>query len=244
MHHTRMIALALIGMQINAAEQPIMHIHAPPAQVTVNNYMNSANQLSLENETQVQQQAQLSHTSTNIQNILNQARDQAQEYTYGIFSWINQNKKMTLFYGAMIGYGYVWYKLLSLNYTLSQTTSWSKWHETMTLEELLAKSHQEVATDLLTAIQRHYTTPEQFDDLITPLIAFVRDVDCEIDQLRQLEKFHIWIDRLRISFLFPKQSALLEASQASIHRLTYLKNVLLTWVSEHKVARLKSIPTS
>lgn len=239
MNHTRMITLALIGIQLNAAEQPIIHVHTPP--VIIHNNMASKNQIAVENETQVQQQASQSHTSTTIHNILYQARDQAQEYTYGIFSWVNQNKKITLLYGAMIGYSYVWYKLLSLHYALSQSTSWSKWHETLTLEELLAKPQQEVAADLLTAIQRHYTTPEQFDDLITPLIAFVRDVDNEIEQLRQLEKFHTWIDRLKISFFFPKQSALLETAQASIHRLTYLKNILLNWVSEHKVARLKSV---
>ncbi len=239
MNRTQMIALALMGMQLNAVEQPIIHIHTPP--VIIHNNMNSQNQVSHESETQVHQQAYQAQTATTIQNMLHQARDQAQEYTHGIFSWINQNKKMTLFYGAMIGYSYVWYKLLSLHYALSQTTSWSKWRETMTLEELLAKPQQEVAADLLIAIQRHYTTPEQFDDLLTPLIAFVRDVESEIDQLRQLEKFHAWIDRLKISFLFPKQSALLETSQASIHRLTYLKNILLNWVSEHKVARLKSL---
>ena len=94
---------------------------------------------------------------------------------------------------------------------------------------------------MLTAIQRKYSTPEQFDDLIGPLIAFVRDVDTEIKELRQLEQLHRWIDRLRISFLFPKQAALREQSHDAINRLTYLKNVLLNWVVENKVARLAQV---
>ena len=134
----------------------------------------------------------------------------------------------------------MWYKLLSLNYALSQNTRWSQWHQTLTLEELLAQPQQEVATNLLTAIQRQYATPEQFDDFVSPLVAFVHDVDAEIIQLRQLLNLHTWINRLRISFLFPKQSALLEQSQDNIHRLTYLKNLLLNWVSEHKVARFST----
>ena len=67
----------------------------------------------------------------------------------------------------------------------------------------LHQPQQEVATNVLTAIQRQYATPEQFDDFVSPLVAFVHDVDAEIIQLRQLLNLHTWINRLRISFLFP-----------------------------------------
>ncbi|MGE0009474.1 MAG: hypothetical protein AB7F19_02945 [Candidatus Babeliales bacterium] len=181
--------------------------------------------------------------STNIQHLFAQARDTSQEYAYGILSWVNQHKIKTACYGALLGYGYIWYKLASLNYALMQATNWSKWRETLSLEELLAKPQQEIAKDLLTAIQKQYTTPEQFDDLLSPLIAFVRDVDTELQELRQLVHLHTWIDRLHIAFLFPKQSSLLAQAHDNINRLTYLKNVLLNWMSQHKVARLNSVTT-
>lgn len=244
MHYTLMIAISLSIMQLQSAEQPIVHSHFPPQTITINNHVHADNKLSLDNKVNMQQQSYNSNTSTNMQNVFNQARDQVQEYTYGVFSWIAQNKKKTAFYGIAIGYGYVWYKLLSLNYALSQNTRWSQWHQTLTLEELLTKPQQEVATNLLTAIQRQYATPEQLNDFISPLVAFVRDVDTEIAQLKQLVNLHTWIDRLRISFLFPKQSALLEQSQTNIHRLIYLKNLLMNWMSENKVARFSSGQTS
>lgn len=242
MLYTLLILITLATTQSTCAKELTIHLHSSP--VTMNADLTMSNGILLDNQTNVQQQSHLTNSSTTIQNIFNQARDQAQEYTYGIFSWIAQNKTKSAAYTAALGYGYVWYKLLSLNYALLQRASWSHWHNTLTLEELLAQPQQEVATDLLTAIQRQYTIPEQFDDLIGPLILFVRDVDTEIAQLRQLVHLHTWIDRLRMSFLFPKQSALLESSQDKINRLTYLKNLLLNWVSQHKVTRLASAHAS
>lgn len=238
--YASMLASIILTTQLYSTEQPVVDATTPPQNVIIHNHIHANSNARSENATNVQQEAYLSNVSTQLQNTFGQARNQAQEYTYGIFSWIAQNKKKTVLYSAAIGYGYIWYKLLSLNYALSQNTRWSHWRKTVSLEELLAKPQSDIATDLLTAIQRQYTSQEELNNLIGPLTAFLKDIDIEIHQLKQVINLHVWIDRLRISFLFPKQSALLEEAQDNIHRLTYLKNVLLNWVIDNKVARLSS----
>lgn len=236
MHYTLLLAITLTVAIINGS-QPLLAHYSGPVYVH-NTTIHNGNQQSLENQANFIQQTHLVTSIHSMQQFIQSARDNTREYTYGLLSWMNQNRIKTALTGALIGYGYVWYKLVSLNYALGQNTNWSTWHDTLTLEELLARAQHDLARDLLTAIQRHYTTPEKLDDIIGPLISFVRDVDTEILQLHQIVNVHTWIDRLRISFLFPKQSLLVSQAQDKIHRLTYLKNLLLNWVSEHKVARL------
>lgn len=232
-----LLAITLPVAYIISSEPPQIPNTGQPVYVH-NTFIENSNRQHSAHQAYFTQQGSFSNSIENVQQFAQSARDQTKEYAYGMLSWMNQNRTKTVLSGALIGYGYVWYTLVSLNYALAENTNWSTWHDTLTLEELLAKPQQDVATDLLTAIQRQYTTPEKFDDIISPLVSFVRDVDTEVMQLHQIVKLHSWIDRLRISFLFPKQSLLVSQAQEKIHRLTYLKNLLLHWVSQNKVARL------
>lgn len=241
MHYKLLLAITLPVAQILSSESSQIPTTKQPVYIH-NTFIENSNphhsSHHFSHQAYFTQQGSFSNSIDNIQHFAQSARDHTKEYAYGILSWIHQNKAKTALSGALIGYGYIWYKLVSLNYALAQNINWSKWHDTVTLEELLARPQQELATDLLTAIQRQYTTPDKFDDVISPLVSFVQDVDTEINELHQIVQLHTWIDRLRISFLFPKQTLLVSQAQEKIHRLTYLKNLLLQWVSQNKVARL------
>lgn len=252
MRYIYLTAVLLIPNALNAVSEPSpvqittdpsvsgltsLHIAFHPSVIENNLYTITSNEMALQSQVEVAQNSYLHNSTTNINNLLGNARDTAQEYTYGLFSWIAHNKKKSILYCLLTGYSYVLYKILRLNYTLSSATNWSQWQRTLSLEQLLAQSQGQIATNLLTDIQRQYTTPEKLDDFIGPLVAFVQDIDTELEQLRQLDSLHKWIGRLHVAFIFPKQTELLEHAQESIHRLTYLKNVLLNWVSENKVAK-------
>lgn len=232
MHLRLLIASTIICSSLNASEvQPVFNLN-PNIHLTIqsNNAMQATNTSELGQAVHLPTQMPLEYFKN--------AQDIAKAYGQGAFTWIAHNKLKTTAFVAATSYCYVWYTLLSLNYQLSQSTRWSQWHNSLTLEELLKKPQEEVATDLLTDIQRTYTNVDRLENVIAPLIAFVHDVDTEIEQLKQVVKLHAWIDRLYIAFLFPKQADLLASAQESINRLSYLKNVMLTWVSDHKMMHL------
>lgn len=238
MRYTLIILVSAVINITYTTEQPPATRDMTPPTIHVNNYITSSSHA--QQETMVAQTAHFENTISNITTVMQQARDNAHEYSTNMLSWIANNKKKSILYCMLTGYGYIWYKLMRLHYALSKATNWSSWQRTLPLEQLLAQQQAQVAKNLLTAIQRQYSSPQQFDDFISPLVAFVSDVDTELEQLHQLVNLHKWIARLYLAFLFPQQTQLLEQAQENIHRLTFLKNLLLNWVSEHKVARVSN----
>lgn len=96
-----------------------------------------------------------------------------------LWGYMNSHKKEIVVKGALIGYVYVNYRLLSLGSYLQSTDRWHFWHSDKTLSQLLALPSKEVARDLIYEIKRRYVSYD--GDSSEPFIQFMKAVDQEIE---------------------------------------------------------------
>ena len=117
-------------------------------------------------------------------------------------------------------------------YSITQPNKWSTWKEHIPLEVLLEVPQQEVAEELVDAIKAKYLTT-QTPDLMTPLVQFNNAIDKELTQLNQFVRLHEWLDYTKLAYIFPRQNSQVALAHTKIRRLLYLKDVLLSWMSNY-----------
>lgn len=204
----------------------IVHIHNNTS--SQGGQIHHENTLLTNNTQQTTMKASLSHITHGL-------GENLQAYSNSLYQWSTLNKKKILLGTLSASYIYTWYTMLRLSYALSSAHCWSSWQESTPFEQLIAQPQQQLAQSLLLAIQKAYTTVNNFDDFLSPLTFFMQDVDRELQQLKKLIQLHTWLNYLRIGWLFPAQQTLMAKAQEKCHRLIYLKNIIITWASEYKL---------
>lgn len=133
---------------------------------------------------------------------------------------------------TVLVYGGFLAKLLFSAYSVTQPNKWSNWKEHIPLEVLTEVPQHEVAEELVDAIKAKYLTTQSLD-LMTPLVQFNNAVDKELSQLNKFLQIHEWLDYTKLAYIFPRQHSHVMMARAKIKRLLYLKDVLLSWMSNY-----------
>jgi hypothetical protein len=126
--------------------------------------------------------------------------------------------------GAVLVYGYIVTRLLLYAKSLSDPHAWTQWRNDIPLNVLYKLPRQEVAEELVNAIQEQYklkiTNPHQ------AMTLFVYDVENELQKIKTFLNMRKKIDLLKVGFLFPPQSLKIAEARESIERLEHLKTLI------------------
>lgn len=136
-------------------------------------------------------------------------------------------------------YSFFLYSVSKGNAYLSSIKSWSRWKEEMPLNDLLATPAHSLSQDLILEIQRRYTSAEAPTDFISSLITFIKDIDHEIITIKRYNNLISWLKKLHISALFPIKNKLVAKIPEILNRLSYIRNIFLTWAAQYKIDQHK-----
>jgi len=131
------------------------------------------------------------------------------------------------------------YEVLKGNSCFSSRDSWAMWKYEIPLDELLAMPAHVLSHDLLLEIQRRYTSVDAPADFVSSLVAFMKDIDKEVAEVKYYSNLVIWLKKLRISILFPIRHKLFAMAPERLSRLSYVRNVFLTWAAQYKMDQNK-----
>ncbi len=197
---------------------------------TNNNEAASTNSLSAANQTIIKYFQQISYA---------QIKEEVTTKTIDLHTFVTEYCKANKAKIALISlgtvYSIIWYKLLYCAHTILSQTNWASWKNSIPFDMLHIMPQQELAKELLFALQKHYQTTENLTDFLLPLVSFLRDVDHELRILNQFLMIHHWLEKCHLSFLFPQQEILVQRAHEKVNRLSYLKEIFLDWVTDYKI---------
>jgi len=133
-------------------------------------------------------------------------------------------------------YSYLYYSIRNAQSYLNQPDMWFNWHETLSLEKLLSINTEELEQELLLDIQRRYTNLHEPTNFIAPLISFAHAIDQEFARLSYYKKLYKLLSVSYVYKILPISIVFYQKTQ----RLTYLKNIFLTWAAHYRVEHNKS----
>lgn len=174
-------------------------------------------------------------TNMTVTTILMRAQEKINSNVQWLMDTLTKHKKIVGIGAGVSAYaslcGYIYY-LQRLVYT---SDSWSAWKSHIPLEVLLNSPQDEIAKELVIEIQKNYTTTEQLADFISPLVKFINTITHEKKQLERYLFMQKWLRRLYLHILFPHDEIAFQKAQEKVDRLSYLKHLLISWISEYKI---------
>lgn len=172
----------------------------------------------------------------NIQMIKEKAQKQASNARVFAIAYLQEHKFEIPLILLASCYGFILYKLLYYSYQTVRSDTWACWKDNVPLDMLRIIPEQELGKELVFAAQEKYQKPDMLNDLLTPLIFFLRDIDYELHHLQRFIYLYKWLKKLHLTYFFPSQEKVLHKAEEKYARLQYLKNVFIRWVTDYKLA--------
>ena len=151
------------------------------------------------------------------------------------YSWIMENKCMSLVYGTGAFYIAVNAYLLYLQKRLQAMDNWSLWNKQLSLEELGAMGPQALAEALLHEVQERYTTINALEDFSEPLVTFLKAVEVEENLLHAYNRLCSLCKRAGIAKVMWIDEQVHASYVARLKRLVYLKSIFGHWMASYKI---------
>ena len=156
-------------------------------------------------------------------------------YTPSLLQRIGKHKTKLFCAAVAAGYGYCVYRIKQMEQHLSSPQAWNNWYGSLDFEQLCVLPQEQLAKELLLAVQAQYTSSSDLDDFMQPCAQFLDDIDAELAELKQYQTWTQRLQRCYATRFFFIDRILAQSVSAKINRLAYLKNVFLTWVAHYKV---------
>lgn len=148
---------------------------------------------------------------------------------------IAQSKPTSIMLGSLgLGYAALLAKLFySSCITLHKKDSWASWKETLSLEAI--RSHEkEIAQELFDTMKKRYLHLPAHAYFLSPFVYFINDIDLELQQLKSFIAMHCFIDKFKLTFMFPCQYEDLMLAHEKINRLEWYKTIIINWIGEYR----------
>jgi len=134
-------------------------------------------------------------------------------------------------------YGFL---LLEIWRSKKQNGKWGSWKKDIPFADLLAVPQKNLAQQLIDDIKTIYLNAENATNQLAPLIEFLKAIDKELKQEQRSLKINSFIETTRIEKAFPIKPNT-QSIKEKIQRLTYLKNLFTTWLSDYKLQQKKQM---
>ena len=143
----------------------------------------------------------------------------------------NQFGKKKILLGAVcVAYVSAVVSLYSIAYICQHHCPWAHWKDEFTLGKLRKMPEKELADELFDALNNSSAHTDNDEDFLKPLISFMNAVDREIAWHQKFLSLHPWLD---YCFIFPKQQEAQQSIANQYERLTYIRKVLVTWLTSY-----------
>ncbi len=139
------------------------------------------------------------------------------------------DKKIML--GALcIAYVSIVATLYGMEHVCQRYCPWAHWKDEFTLGKLRRIPEKELADELFDTVNTQYASTDNDEDFLKPLVSFMNAIDREIAWHQKFLSLHRWLD---YCFIFPKQQEAQKAIAHQYERLTYIRKVLVTWLTSY-----------
>jgi hypothetical protein len=131
--------------------------------------------------------------------------------------------------------------LIADYHQLDNNMIWPRWKHTLTFEDLCAISQKELARELMLAIGQHHYNKTNPTDLAYPLIAFIKEIDWEIDTIKRYIKTTKIIKRLCLMPIFPTNEKKLNQTAKMLERVLFIKHIFLSWLADYNLTSTEKL---
>jgi hypothetical protein len=127
-------------------------------------------------------------------------------------------------------------RLIYLQHYLINCERWSCWKQEFIIEAADTATQKGLAKELVLAIQQRYHKPEKITDFLAPLVSFFNEIEQEKKLLNQFSRLRKSADYFLLTIILPNQQELLRQVNQRMQRLDFLKQLLIQWITEYKIA--------
>ncbi len=163
-----------------------------------------------------------------------------QPYKQYVGQWLKKNKYKIIQYGICSWYVGTWLLLLSSHYYFNQTDLWSDWQLTIPFTELCARSEQLLQQELIFDIQRRYINQQNPTDFISPFVTFLSRINSEEKYINRYITLLNGINSLRLAQLFLITEKKVKEIKLRKQRLTFVRELFLSWIAEYNINQGKA----
>lgn len=118
---------------------------------------------------------------------------------------------------------------------------WAYWKYKSTFEDLCAIPQKELAKELMLAIGEHHYNKDNPTDLAYPLIAFIKDIDWEIDTIKRYIKTTKILKSLYLMPLFPTNEKKVTRATKMLERALFIKHIFLSWLADYNLTSTEKL---
>lgn len=213
---------------------PVIHLHLnidiDSGNVTVNNqsYSNASSVSSAQAQAEAQVDVEVSQSVWNI-------------YQERMQTFWQDNK---LYIGACAFfslYSYYCYQVICGNLYLQRTDLWSSWKHELSFDQLCLIPQQTLARELIFSIQQQGLDTQKPTDFMVPLVFFLHVIEEERIKLLYYQTLYNRMTMLKCGAFFPFNKKRYDAIEKRLQRLSFVKNVFISWMAEFNVAHNRSL---
>ena len=131
--------------------------------------------------------------------------------------------------------------LLIADYHHLTTMHWAHWRQEQSFEQLCAIPQKELAKELLLSIGEHHFNKNNPTDLAYPLIAFIKDIDWEVDIIKRYIFTTRFIKKIGLMPIFPTNENKLNRAIKMLERVLFIKHIFLSWLADYHLTHTEKI---
>jgi len=144
--------------------------------------------------------------------------------------------------GGVIGlYSYYCYQVICGNLYLKKTDLWSSWKHELSFDQLCLIPQQTLARELILSIQHQGIDMQKPTDFMVPLVLFLHVIEEERRELLYYQTLYRRISMLKCRFLFPFNRKRYNHIEERLRRLSFVKNIFISWMAEFNVEHNRSL---
>ena len=220
---------------------PAIHIHLTVSQNASGNNVIEVNNQSLANAQADAVAESTSEATSEAKADVDVLQSMQNTYQEPVQTFLSDNK-LYLGAGALLSlYSYYCYQVICGNFYLKRTDLWSSWKHELSFDQLCLIPQQTLARELILNIQHHGLDMQKPTDFMVPLVLFLQVIEEERSKLIYYQTLYNRITMVKCSVLFPFNKKQYNNIEERLRRLSFLKNIFISWMAEFNVEHNKSI---
>ena len=120
-------------------------------------------------------------------------------------------------------------------YHMLQSTTWARWKQNCSFEDLCTMPQKDLTHELLCTINKQYYHKDKPTDFAHPLMMFVYSIDTEIKTCKRYLTIAHAIKKLRLITIFPTNDAKINEVTQLLERTLFIKHLFLSWLAEYNI---------
>lgn len=205
--------------------------------ISVRNVFNAhQNQTSKTNSSS--RQKSNSETNEKYKPIFSTVADSFKQNVDSLSNWASNNKLKIALSTISIMYLGTFYRIIVLWNAIKNNECWSLWKSSLNFEMFLSIPQKQLTEELISDINLKNSNPKNPTDFINPLVLFISQTDNELQNLKDFIAIATMMKNLNLERIFFISEVEISKVQERVQRLTYIRNLFSTWMSDYRKQQL------